>query len=461
MESSALGNLSKSSLMNLLTHKQLSRRTALRGLGGTLSLPFLEAMLPKSAFASTAAATAEVPKRGAWFYFGTGMNMRQFEPTDEGRDFTFPRILKPLEKFRDDLTVFSGTCLEYGGGHQGDYTFLTGVEARKGGAIQNSVSCDQLAAEVIGRDTRFPSLQLCIQRGTGFGANLRTLSWNRNGVPLASENDPHVVFNRLFKIDGPEERDARQNGFRRRGSILDVVLDDAQSLEKKVGKSDKEKLDEYFNSIREVEKQLERDIDWSVKPKPEVDPKFADQYGEPYSINMPAGQFVYEKYAKLMYDLITLAFQTDSTRVITYVVRQESSGGVFPEFGVSKGYHELSHHGNDPKNLDELAKVDAIYQEHWAYFLDKMKSVKEADGRPLLDHCTMGYSSGMGIGHSKNRLPTAMFGGGAMGVNHQGHLKLKDDTPLSAVWHTMLDRLAVPVEGDFQDSPGVIKPMVG
>jgi hypothetical protein len=161
-----------------------------------------------------------------------------------------------------------------------------------------------------------------------------------------------------------------------------------------------------------------------------------------------------------MYDLIALAFQTDSSRVITYVVRQESSGGVFPEFGVSKGFHELTHHNNDPKNLEELAQVDTIYQEQWAYFLDKMKSIQEADGRPLLDHCALSYSSGMGIGHSKDLLPTALFGGGAMGINHQGHLRLPKSTPLSTVWHTMLDRLDVDPGGEFQDSHGVIKQMV-
>ena len=284
--------------MNISRNVQISRRTALRGVGATLSLPFLEAMLPKTALGSTAAASAAIPKRGAWFYFGTGMNMRQFEPVDEGKNFTYSRVLKPLEKFRGDMTVFSGTFLEHGGGHHGDYTFLTGVEARKGGAIQNQISCDQVAAEKIGRDTRYPSLQLCIQRGTGFGANLRTLSWNKNGVPLASENDPHVVFNRLFKVDSPEEKEARTHGFRRRGSILDVVMEDANSLGKKVGKNDREKLDEYFNSIREVEKQLERDKDWSVKPKPEVDPEMARQYEESYSINMPAGQFNYSNYSQ-------------------------------------------------------------------------------------------------------------------------------------------------------------------
>ncbi|MCB1235689.1 MAG: DUF1552 domain-containing protein [Verrucomicrobiae bacterium] len=447
--------------MHISRDPQISRRTALRGLGATVSLPFLESMLPKAALASTEAASAAIPRRGAWCYFGTGMNMRQFEPETEGKDFAFPRILKPLEKFRGDLTVFSGTYLEYGGGHQGDYTFLTGVEAKKGGSIQNAVSCDQLAAEQLGKDTRFPSMQLCIERGTGFGGNLRTLSWNRNGVPLASENDPHVLFNRLFKVDNPDERAVREHGFRRRGSILDVVTEDAKNLEKKVGRNDREKLDEYFNSIREVERQLERDRDWSAKPKPPVDPATAERYGEPYSVHLPSGQFVYEKYAKLMYDLIALAFRTDSTRVVTYVVRQESAGGVFPEFGVSKGYHELSHHGNDPKNLEELARVDSIYQEHWAYFLEKLKAVKEADGRPLLDHCLLGYSSGMGIGHSKDRLPTALFGGAALGIDHQGHLRLPERTPLATVWHTMLDRLDVPVGGEFQDSHGPIRAMKG
>ena len=209
-----------------------------------------------------------------------------------------------------------------------------------------------------------------------------------------------------------------------------------------------------------MEKQLERNIDWSVKPKPEVSPEEAEKFAESYSIHLPRGQFVYETYARLMYDLITLAFQTDSTRVITYVVRQESSGGVFPEFGVSKGYHELSHHGNDPKNLDELAQVDTIYQEHWAYFLDRLKQVQEADGRSLLDHCALAYSSGMGIGHSKNRLPSALFGGSAMGIDHQGHLRLPDNTPLSSIWHTMLDRLDVPVGNEFQDSTGRIQPLM-
>lgn len=437
---------------------RIERRTLLRGTGAAMALPLLEAMLPKKAAAVSADEVS--PKRLGIFYFGTGMNMRELEPADEGVDYQLSPTLEVLKAHKKDFTVFSGTYLEHGGGHDGDYTFSTGVKAKDGGSINNSVSMDQVAAEQIGRQTRFPSLQLCVQRGTGFGGNLRTLSWNRDGVPLASENDPHVLFNRLFKVDGPEETELRKKGFRQRRSILDVVMEDAKRLERNVGKRDGVKLDEYFSSVREVEKQLERDIDWNVKPKPTVDTKGMSDFSQSYQIQMPAGQFLYDKYAKMMYDLIALAYETDSTRVISYVVRQESSGGTFAEFGVSKGFHELTHHGNDPKNLAELAKVDRIYLSHWNYFLNRLKSFGQPDGSNLLDHTMLGFSSGMGIGHSKDRLPSCLFGGKSAGVAHQGHLRLPEMTPLSRVWHTMLDRAGVDTGVQFQDSTGVIDELI-
>jgi len=446
--------------MNINTRTPMSRRTALQGVGSTIALPFLESMLPRTAFASTTAAGKAIPKRMGIFYFGTGMNMREIEPIDTGVDYTLPPTLQVLERHRKDFTFMSGTYLEHGGGHEGDYTFSTGAKAKDAGTIKNTISMDQVAATHIGKDTRFPSLQMCVQRGTGFGSNLRTLSWNQNGVPLASENDPHVIFNRLFKVDTAEEQEVRNKGFRRRGSILDVVLADAKRLDQSLGKNDREKLDEYFQSIREVEKQLQRNKDWTMKPKPEVPLRDMHNYGESYTQHMPAGQFSYERYAEMMYDLIALAFETDSTRVVSYVVRQESGGGTFPEFGVSKGFHELTHHNNDPKNLAELAKVDRIYFNHWAYFIDRMKSFKQPDGKTLLDHSMLAFSSGMGIGHSKDRLPTCLFGGAGLGINHQGHLALPSNTPLAGVWHTMLDRLNVPVGNQFQDSKGIIKQLV-
>ena len=190
--------------MNIIRDLTLSRRTTLRGMGATMALPFLEIMLPDRAVAAAAAgkkgvSATGIPKRLGVFYFGTGMNMREFEPVDDGKNYTLSPTLKTLESHRKDFTVFSGTFLEHGGGHGGDYTFTTGIKAKDGGAIKNAISMDQVAAATLGRDTRYPSLQMCIQRGTGFGGNLRTLSWNNNGVPLASENDPHVIFKRLFK----------------------------------------------------------------------------------------------------------------------------------------------------------------------------------------------------------------------------------------------------------------------
>jgi hypothetical protein len=169
--------------------------------------------------------------------------------------------------------------------------------------------------------------------------------------------------------------------------------------------------------------------------------------------------FFYDDYAKLMYDLIALSFQTDSTRVVTYVVRTELAGGVYPEFGVSKGYHALTHHSNDPQNLEELAKVDTIYMGHWAYFLNRLREIREGD-QTLLDRTVLGFSSGMGIGHSKDLLPTVLSGGAGLGLQHQGHVNLPTATPLASVWHTMLDRVGVKVPGQFQDSKGMIKQLI-
>ena len=433
----------------------LSRRAVLRGLGVAVSLPFLEAMVPGTVLA---AGTPEVRRRMAVCYFGTGMNMRQFEPEDEGEGFTYSPILEPLEPFRADTTVLSGTYLEHGGSHIGDYTFLTGASAHTPTGIQNGVSADQVAAAQIGTETRFPSLQLSISRGTGFGGNLKTLSWNRAGVPLAAESDPRAIFERLFGVAGPESRARRERSARRRQSVLDFAGAEAKRLEARVGRRDRDRLDQYFTSIREVEAQLERNVEWSERPKPEVAPATAARFASPYDPEATRA-FHYETYAKLMYDLIALTFQTDSTRVITYVVRRENVGGVYPEFKATKDYHSLSHHGNDPRNLDELARIDTIYMRHWAYFLERLRSVKEGDVT-LLDNCLVAFSSGMGIGHSKDRLPTALFGGGNLGVGHRGHLRLERPTPLSALWHTMLDRMGVSVPGSFQDSPGVLRELL-
>lgn len=431
----------------------LPRRTVLKGLGATIALPWLEAMMPMGA---KAASSPTVIPRMAMFYFGTGMNMRQFYPEGFGTEAKLSRILEPLEPHRKHFTVLSGTMLEHGGGHDGQYPFATAI-AR--GAPQ-IISPDQLAAKVHGKETRFPSLQMSVKRGTGYGHQaLATISWNEQGVPLAAENDPKSIFQRLFEEADEGQRAVRSVEFRQRGSVLDAVLGDAQKLQSTLGAADRQQLDQYLHSIREVEKGLEREIDWADRPKPAPD---LDHYGNYLEAISPEGngKFLYDDYAKLMYDLIALAFQTDSTRVITYVVRTELAGGVYPEFGVSKGYHSLSHHGNDPKNLEELAKVDTIYMRHWAHFLDRLQSIPDGDGS-LLDHTMLGFSSGMGIGHSKTILPTVLSGGSGLGIRHQTHLQLNENTPLSALWQTMTEKMGVRHEGKFQDSPGTIRELIG
>lgn len=438
--------------MNIIKPFRVSRRAFLRGTGVAVALPYLEAMMPQSALA---APQGEVVPRLGMFYFGTGMNMRQFEPTEEGPDFKLTRILKPLEALRGDFTVLSGTYLEHGGGHDGAYPFSTAVA--KGEKQRRSP--DQMAAQAIGRETRFPSLIMSVDRGTNFGnQDLATISWNEQGVPLAADNDPKMIFDRLFLPDSEWAKRRREQDFRRRGSILDLVQDDARQLQAGLGQADRQQLDQYFNSIRELEKSLQRKIDWADRPKPQPKAEGLKDYSKSLTPE-GSGDFLYDDYAKMMYDLIALAFQTDSTRVVSYVVRKELSGGVYPEFNVSKGYHSLTHHGNDPQNLEELAKVDTIYMSHWAHFLKRLKSIKHGQGT-LLDVTLLGFSSGMGFDHSKDRLPTVLSGGAALGVKHQGHLKLAEKTPLSAVWHTMLDRAGVPTDGQLQDSPGPIQKLV-
>ena len=410
--------------------------------------------MPRTAFGSE---TPNAPPRLGMFYFGTGMNTREYFPDDFGLNYQTTQILEPLEPHRGEFTVLSNTWLEHGGGHDGAYPFTTGIVR----GSKQRISADQIAAQAIGGDTRFPSLVLSVDRGTNFGSQaIATISWNEQGVPLPAENDPKAVFDSLFLPDTADQVKNRDHDVRLRRSVLDLVREDAKRMERKLGRQDRDQLDQYFQSVGELEKSLARRVEWSDKPKPvpETD-NLHGTYDDSYQGPEGSGDYLYDDYAKLMYDLIALALQTDSTRCVSYVVRKELAGGVYPEFGVSKGYHSLSHHGNDPQNLKELAKVDTIYMKHWSYFLNRLKSIKEGDGT-LLDHTLLGYSSGMGMGHSKSALPTMLSGGRALGVKHAGHLACQEKTPLSSLWHTMLDRVGVPIEGEFQDSTGVIDDLV-
>ncbi|MEM7013147.1 MAG: DUF1552 domain-containing protein, partial [Verrucomicrobiota bacterium] len=208
--------------------------------------------------------------------------------------------------------------------------------------------------------------------------------------------------------------------------------------------------------VRELEKELERVVQWSTRerPKPQLDG--IGDYSQPLTPDLP--DFSYETYARLMYDLIALAFQTDSTRVVSYLVRAELRGGTFAEWNL-RDYHALTHHGNDPKNLEDLAKADTYYMEHWAHLLDRLQSIKEGDST-LLDHTVLGFGSGMSIGHSRGKLPAMISGGRALGVKHQGHAQLPDNTPLANMWHTMLGSVGVDMTDGVHDSTSAVSEMV-
>ncbi|MBM82278.1 MAG: hypothetical protein CMJ78_17060 [Planctomycetaceae bacterium] len=254
---------------------KIYRRTMLRGSGALLALPYLEAMMPASTLALP---QPQLTPRMGIFYLGMGMNVRQFFPNDFGPNFTTTRILKPLEEHRGDFAVLSGTYLTDGGGHKGTYCFTTGIEREK----KQAISFDQIVADAIGKDTRFPSLQMSIERGTGFsGADLAILAWNRQGVPLPAQNDPTVLFDRLFRPPTAEQKLRQSTDFRQRKSVLDLVREDAARLNKKLGKTDQQQLDQYFNSVRELERELERQVQWSSKSKPNPELEGIGDYATP------------------------------------------------------------------------------------------------------------------------------------------------------------------------------------
>lgn len=439
------------------------RRAFLRGAGVTLALPWLEAMSVCARGADTAGGIAadEIPRRAIFCMWGLGLNGRDFTPATAGPDYKLTPILQPLERHRRDFTVVSGLKLTHSGGHGGDRTFLTGTNTHDSGS-KLRVSCDQELADAIGHQTRYSSLVLGIRRGTGFGnAQDNTLSWSRNGTPLPAENRPHVLFDKLFRPETADTIAQREVEFARRSSVLDSVRAEARALTASLGKVDREKLDEYFTGIRDLEKQMQVEKTWLYEPKPKVDaPEFGDEQGLDPSRN----GLDYRRYQRLMYDVITLALQTDSTRVISYMARMDNSDGTgaFKGEGNPYGYHEMTHHGEDPDKLRWWSKADTWYMEEWARFLDRLKSIKEGDGT-LLDHTMVvwGSSGGTINAHNNHHLPAILCGGGGIGVKHRGHV-VKEDVHLGNLWQTMFGAMDVPAPENFQggEANGVIGELV-
>ena len=453
----------------------LNRRRFLRGLGTTMALPLLDAMLPLRARA--AATAAGKPRRSVFVYIPNGVNGMTWQVTKPGRGYELSPSLQPLAKHRDDFTVFSGLHHPNGLGqaHVCADTWLTGakIDAQSGRKYENTVSCDQLMAEAVGPQTRFPSLELSIASGTGqpFGAS--TLAFSRDGVPLPAEDNPKAIFNRLFGEEAGGIAAQRVRLSKRR-SVLDAVWEDAKALRRGLGTDDRTKLDEYLHSVRDVEQRTERLDGWLDVPRPVVDKRLAAPFQQDVS-KAKAGE-----YWRTMFDLIVLALRTDMTRVVTYMNGSEGNGLAIPEIGITQARHNLSHHNGDPVVLERLAKSDAFIMQQFAHFLDQLRAIKDGD-EPLLDRTMILFGSGMSYGHShaNSNLPILLAGGRGLGLKHGQHLdynrphlktdytlsydewrslcgKPKDDQArLSNLMLTMLQKMEVKAE-KFVDSLGPV-----
>ena len=386
----------------------LDRRHVLKGAGATIALPLLNCMQPLHAAPS---ASAKMPKRSVFVYIPNGVNTLTWQIEKAGADYEFTAPLKSLEKHRSEITPISGLHHPdvLGKHHNCDKVWLTGANVpADGGAFRNSVSADQLMAEVQGVHTRFASLEIAITGGS--------LAWSREGIQLPAERRPRTIFDRLFGVEPGGKELARRN-LGRRGSVLDVVLDDANSLRQNIGSEDRNKLDEYLTAIREVEVRTERAEGWLDVPKPEVDDKLKAHLTR--NIDYKAAG----DYYRTIYDLMVLALRTDMTRVITCMTGSESHGLAIPEIGIVQTRHELSHHNGDPEQMRRLTQTDTFLIEQFSYFLDQLKSHTDGD-RPLLDTTQVLWGSGMAYGHSHGNanLPLILAGGKALGMKHGQHV---------------------------------------
>ncbi|WP_435008135.1 DUF1552 domain-containing protein [Tundrisphaera lichenicola] len=433
--------------------KPISRRTVLRGLGTAVALPWLEAMTPVVRGASAAAS----PRRMAFLYVPNGVNMPDWTPAAPGALGAMPEILQPLDPFKDDLLVLTGLTQDGGRSHgdgPGDHarsmaSFLTGVHPRKtsGLGIQAGVSVDQFAAQRIGGATRLPSIELGIDRGAQSGdcdsgyscAYSSNISWRSASTPMAKEVNPKAAFERLFGDQlSHESAEARARREKYRKSVLDFVAEDARRLQGKLGQADRQKVDEYLTSVRELEGRMNR-VDQAV----EIDLK-----GVPRPAGVPEDN---REHIRLMFDVLALAFQADSTRIATFAFANEASGKSYKFIGVPEGHHDLSHHGKDPEKLAKIKKINTYHIEQFAYFLEKLRSIREGEGT-VLDHSMIVYGSGLSDGdrHNHDDLPILVAGKAGGTIRPSRHLVYPANTPLNNLYLSMLERVGVatPAIGD-------------
>ncbi len=420
-----------------LRSRSISRRTLLRGVGVSLSLPFLNAMA-----SAQPAAAASVPRRMFGICNNLGLLPGEFFPANAGREYTPSTYLKILEEYRKDFTVFSGVSHpNVDGGHPADVSFLTAAPHPASGSFRNTISLDQFIAERIGNQTRFPSLTLAVNTGA------RSLSWTGNGVAIPPEQSAASVFRQMFVQGSPKEVEAKIAELDTGRSILDSVADQVRDLERSVGVRDRARLDQYFTSVRELESRLQASKGWERKPKPIV------KEAEPQD---PASPAQYMAKVAAMYKLVRLAFETDSTRSVTLMLDSVSTPVVdIRGATISDGYHNLSHHGKSEAKLAQLRIIDSWHMRLLAELFKGLKGVQE-NGDPLLDRTMILYGSNLGDAnaHSTTNMPTLFAGGG---FKHAGHLAFDraQNYPLPNLFVSMLQRMGIEVE-KFASSTGTM-----
>ena len=434
----------------MITKKALSRRTVLRGFGAALSLPLLDAMVP--ALTALAATPANTARRLGFVYIPNGANMADWVPATEGSGFEFTKTLKPIEPYRDYVRVLTGLTNQVRGAHAvAAASWLTGVAPNESlTKVQAAVTADQIAAQHFGEHTQWASLELGLEASDFTGAccgnyscaYTNTVSWRTPTTPLPTETDPRNVFERMFGDGDSAGGEARLKRLAQDKSILDSVRRDAVGLSTTLGPADLQKLEQYFEAIRDVERRIQLAVEQNAEnPVPEM----------PRPIGVPDS---YDEYAKLMFDLQVLAHQSDLTRVTNFMLGKEISQRTYPQVGVADPHHSISHHKNEQDKLGKLSQINLLHMGLFADYLDQLGSTSDGDGT-LLDHMLILYGGGMSDSnvHAHDNLPALVVGGGAGPVTGGSHRTYPQDTPMTNLLLTLLEKVGVPME-KFSDSTG-------
>ena len=443
----------------VITKMQLPRRTVLRGLGVSMALPLLDSMVPAlTALSKTAAAPV---RRFGVFYVPNGMSMPYWSPKAEGPLTELPPTLQSLAGFEDRVLMCGGLADEAanlvkgGGDHaRSAGTFLTGVPFKitSGADVYAAVSMDQMAARVLAQETQLASIELGIESNAMLGscdggascAYTNTIAWRTPTTPLPIENDPRAVFERLFGTSGSTDPKARLARLRRDRTILDLVGNELDDLERVVGPGDRVKLDEYLESVRDIERRIEMAERQNTRELPVVD----------QPVGVPSD---YAEHATLMMDLLALAYQTDLTRISTFMLAREVSGHAYPEIGVSDSHHPLSHHQDEPAKLERLHKINEYHFRQFGYLVKKLSETPEGDGM-MLDSSMFLYGTGISDSntHFHDDLPIALIAGKKTGIDGGRYVRYAEGTPLANLHLSILESLGTPEEA-FGDSTGKLK----